>query len=171
MKGPVIRWIALIVILAEIAGIAAFFELPRLLSQVNSETAISSYQTAKVQKGDLTTSIGANGLVRSKQSAVLNWQKTGIVGLVNGARSQQVSADDVLAELKQSSLSQVIILARANLVSAQKNLDNLLNTNVTCANAELAVLKAQKALYDATKAQRSKESQVANQQTIDHKSG
>ena len=105
--------------------------------------------------------------VRSKQSAVLVWQTTGVVGQVNATRGQVVSTDAVLAELKQSSLPQSIILARANIVAAQKTLDNLLNTSVARANAELALMKAQKALDDATKAQRSKQFQVASPETID----
>jgi multidrug resistance efflux pump len=68
MKGPLIRWIALIVVLAGIAGIVAFFELPRVLSQVNSDTAVSSYQTARVQKGDLTTISAAQTQVAAAQA-------------------------------------------------------------------------------------------------------
>lgn len=167
MKKSRIGWIVLIVVLIGIVGVGGFFVVPHLISQIDAQTGAAQYQTAKVQKGDLFTSIDANGAVRSKQSTVLAWQTTGIVGQVNVTRGQVVSTDAVLAQLKDSSLPQSIILARANIVAAQKTLDNLLNTSVARANAEMALLKAQKALDDATKAQRSKQYQVASPEMID----
>ena len=167
MKRPLIRWIVWILVLAGIVGAGWLFVVPRLTSLLDAQAGVSPYLTAKVQKGDLTTSIDANGAVRSKQSAVLVWQTTGIVGQVNVTRGQVVTTDDILAQLKDSSLPQAIILARANLVWVQKTLDNLLNTSVARANAELALLKAQKVLDDATKAQRNKEYQVASPEVID----
>ena len=167
MKRPVIRWIVFIVVLAGIVGAGWFFVWPRLIAQIESQTSVTPFQTAKVIKSDLTTNVDANGAVRSKQSTVLVWQTTGVVGQVNVTRGQVVSTNDVLAQLKDTSLPQTIILARASIVSAQKTLDNLLNTSVARSNAELALMKAQKALDDATKAQRSKEYQVASEETID----
>ncbi len=163
----VIRWIVGFVLLAGIVWAGWFFGMPRVISLLDAQTSVPPYETAKVQKDDLFTSINASGAVRSKQSAVLAWQTTGVVGQVNVTRGQVVSTDDVLAQLKDSSLPQSIILARANIVAAQKTLDNLLNTSVARANAELALMKAQKALDDANKAQRSKQFQVASQETID----
>jgi HlyD family secretion protein len=167
MKKPVFRWIALIVILAGIVGAGWFFVAPRVISLLDAQIEVAPYHTAKVQKDDLFTTIDANGSVRSKQSTVLIWQASGIVGQVNVTRGQSVSTDMVLAELKPSSLPQSIILARANIVAAQKTLDNLLNTSVVRANAELALMKAQKVVDDATKAQRSKQFQVASPEMID----
>ena len=163
----VIRWIALIVVLAGILWAGWFFAMPRLTTLLDAQTGASPFLTAKVQKGDLATSVDANGTVRSRQSAVLVWQTTGIVGQVKVTRGQNVSSDTVLAQLKDSSLPQSIILARASIVAGQKTLDNLLNTSVARANAELAMFKAQKALDDASKTQRSKEYQVASEETID----
>lgn len=167
MKRPVIGWIAGFVLLAGIVAAGWFFGIPLVISLIDAQTGVAPYQTAKVQQDDLFTSIDANGAVRSKQSTVLVWQTTGVVGQVNVTRGQSVSTDTVLAQLKDASLPQSIILARANIVAAQKTLDNLLNTNVARSNAELALLKAQKALDDANKAQRSKQFQVASPETID----
>ncbi len=167
MKRAVIGWIAGLVILGGIVGAGWFLGVPRMITLVDAQAGVAPYQTAKVQKDDLFTSIDASGTVRSKQSAVLVWQTTGVVGQVNVTRGQVVSTDDGLAQLKDASLPQAIILARANIVAAQKTLDNLLNTSVARANAELALMKAQKVLDDATKAQRSKQFQVASPETID----
>jgi HlyD family secretion protein len=167
MKRPFVRWITLVVVLAGVVAAGWFFVVPGVISSIFAQTDALPYQTAKVQQEDLFNNIDANGAVRSKQSTVLVWQTSGTVGQVNVTPGQVVSTDDVLAQLKDSSLPQSIILARANLVAAQKTLDNLLNTSVARANAELALMKAQKALDDATKAQRSKQYQVASPETID----
>ncbi len=167
MMRPVIRWIAIIVVLAGIVGAGWFFVWPRAISLIDAQTGVVQYQTAKVQKGDLFTSIDANGTVRSKQSAVLAWQTTGIVGQVTVSRGQVVSTDEVLAQLKDSSLPQSIIMARANIATAQRTLDNLLNTSVARANAQLALDQAQKALDDAKQASDNKQYQRASQETID----
>jgi HlyD family secretion protein len=167
MKKPIVRWIALIVVLVGIVAAGWFFVVPRVISLIDAQTAVSPYITVQIQKGDLSTTIDANGAVRSKQTTVLVWSTTGVVGQVNVTRGQVVSTDDELAQLKDSSLPQTIILARANIVTAQKTLDNLLNTSTARANAEMTMLKAQKNLDDVTKAQRSKQYQVASQEMID----
>jgi multidrug resistance efflux pump len=95
MKGPVIRWIALIVVLVGIAGIVAFFELPRVLSQVNSETAVSSYQTARAQKGALTTISAAQTQVAVAQAFLdqvrIKTPFAGTVTVVNCEAGDQVT--------------------------------------------------------------------------------
>ncbi|HEX9013115.1 MAG TPA: efflux RND transporter periplasmic adaptor subunit, partial [Anaerolineaceae bacterium] len=101
------------------------------------------------------------------QTAVLSWQTTGVVGKVVVVRRQQVKAGDVLAELDQTSLPQAIILAQADLVNNQKALDTLLSSTDARANAQLAMVKAEKALDDAQKKRQSMQFQRASQQTID----
>ena len=54
-----------------------------------------------------------------------------------------------MASLAQSSLSQSLILARADLVTAQRNLDNLRNSNLAMAQAQQNLADAQKAYSDA----------------------
>ncbi len=106
MKRPVLGWIAVIVVLAGIGAAGWFYGVPRAIALIDAQVAAPQYQTAKVQKDDLFTSVDANGSVRSKQSAVLVWQTTGVVGQVNVTRGQVVSTDDVLAQIKDSSLPQ-----------------------------------------------------------------
>ena len=59
-----------------------------------------------------------------------------------------MNTGDVLALLNKTSLSQNIILAEADLVSAQKSLDDLKTSKLAAANAELALVNAQKDYED-----------------------
>jgi HlyD family secretion protein len=114
-------------------------------------SAVSTYQTAAIERGTLTASVGATGNVRANQTAILSWQTSGTVETVNVAIGEKVRAGDVLASLAQISLSQNIILAQADLVTAQRNLDKLLVSDTPRAQAQLALVNAQQA-YDNAKA-------------------
>ncbi len=136
--------ITAIVILAAVTGLVYW--------NSNSKAASATeYKTSKVERGTLTASIGATGTVRASQSVVLTWQAGGIVEAVNAKIGDRISANDVLATLGQTSLSQGIILAEADLVNAQKSLDDLLESDTSKAQAEQAVADAQKAVEDAQK--------------------
>jgi HlyD family secretion protein len=108
-----------------------------------------AFQTDGVKRGNLVASIGATGSVRAKQSAVLNWQTTGIVEAVNVEVGSRVTRDDVLASLDKTSLSQNIILAEADLESAKKALEDLLNSDTARAQALRNVDKAETAYEKA----------------------
>ena len=112
-------------------------------------TTQSTYQTQALARGDLTATIGATGTVRANQSAVLLWQTTGTVDQVNVKVGDQVNKGDVLASLSQTSLPQNVILAQTDLVSAQKALTDLLNSDTTRANAWITLRNAQTAYKNA----------------------
>ncbi len=69
--------------------------------------------------------------------------------------------------LLKSSLPQSVILAEADLVTAQKNLQDLKDSNVAQAQAEVALATAQQELKDAQDARSSKDYQRASDLTID----
>ncbi|NMB90781.1 MAG: efflux RND transporter periplasmic adaptor subunit [Chloroflexi bacterium] len=127
----------------------------------------SAYQTEVLSRGNLVAYVGATGTVRSNQSAVLSWQTNGIVGTLKAAKGEQVTAGAELATLKQTSLSQNIILAQADLVNAQKQLDEVMTSTEARATAELNLVKAQQAVEDAEEERQSKQYQRASQNTID----
>ncbi|MBI5963099.1 MAG: efflux RND transporter periplasmic adaptor subunit [Chloroflexi bacterium] len=117
---------------------------------INSRgTPQTAFQTTEAARGNLVASIGATGSVRAKQSAVLVWQTTGIVGAVNVDVGKRISRDEVLASLDKTSLNQSIILAEADLASAQKALEDLLNSDTARAQALIAVDSAEKAYEKA----------------------
>jgi HlyD family secretion protein len=90
--------------------------------------------------------VNANGTVRSQQSAQPAWQGVGTVGEIKVSLGEHVSTGQELAVLDKSSMPQGVILARADLVSAQKALDDLLNSGLQQAQAQKAVEDAQQAL-------------------------
>lgn len=119
-----------------------------LVRRANNNAA-TTYTTEAVIRGDLTALVGATGSVRANQSAILAWQTTGIIGAINFNIGDTVKAQDVLAALDPNSLNQSVILARADLVTAQRSLQDLLDSNANAAQAQLNLANAQKSLQDA----------------------
>jgi HlyD family secretion protein len=137
-------------IIGTILVLAAAFFGYRVISRGRAaQAAQSSLQTAPLKRGTLVAQIGASGTVRANQSATLNWQTSGTVAAVAVSVGDQVTQGTELASLSQSSLPQSVIMAQADLVDAQKALDDLLNSNLQSAQAQQAVEDAQKALDDA----------------------
>ena len=115
----------------------------------------TQYQTAKVEKGELVATVGATGTVRARQSVTLVWQTSGSVDKVNVSVGDAVAAETVLAVLSPTSVAQNIILAEADLVNAQKALDDLVASDTARAQAWIALRQSQddyekaRDLYDA----------------------
>jgi HlyD family secretion protein len=137
-------WIILVLLVAAAVAIAAYF-----INKRNSSSTATQYETVKVEKGTLTATIGATGTVRSNQTAILAWQTTGTLGEILVQPGDQVQAGDVLATLSKTSLPQNVILAQADLVAAQRNLDSLKTSETQKMQAELSLVNAQKALDSA----------------------
>jgi HlyD family secretion protein len=132
----------IIILLVVVLATSAFV----FLRQSRAQTA-TQFETATIERGSLTATIGATGTVRAKQTAVLIWQAAGTVESVSVKAGDSVSADDVLASLAKTSLPQSVILAEADLASAQKTFDELTSSNTAQAEAVIALREAQEA-YD-----------------------
>lgn len=131
------RTLLLILLVIVIAASAFIF-----VRQSNADTA-SQFQTAPLERGTLTATIGATGTVRAKQTAVLIWQAAGTVDTVNVKVGDNIPEDFVIAFLKKSSLPQSVIMAEADLADAQQALDGLLNSDKDRAEAVIALRDAQ----------------------------
>lgn len=134
-----------VVLILVIVAVVAFFVFQ--YNQSRNTDATSQFQTAVVERGSLTATIGATGTVRAQQTAVLVWQAAGTVDVVNVKVGDNVPAGFVMAYLSKTSLPQSIILAEADLASAEKALDDLLNSDTARAQAVIALRDAQEA-YD-----------------------
>jgi len=135
-----------VIVLVIVAALAFF------VWQNNSKAASgSTYQTPPAARGELTASVGATGTVRAGQQATLTWQTSGRVETVNAQIGSVVKADQVLANLVQTSMSQSIILAEADLISAKKSLADLLASNTSLAQAEQKLANAKQDVEDAQK--------------------
>ncbi|HNQ93773.1 MAG TPA: efflux RND transporter periplasmic adaptor subunit [Anaerolineales bacterium] len=132
-------WIVLLILILGVGG--SFY-----LRNSQPDTA-SQFQTASIERGNLVATIGATGTVRAKQSATLIWQAAGTVDVVNAKVGDNVPANFVLAYLEKTSLPQSVILAEADLASAQQSLDDLTNSDTALAQATINLRDAQ-AVYD-----------------------
>ncbi len=130
----------------------------------------ATYQTVAAQNGDISAIVGATGTVRPNQSVLLNWQTTGTVESVSVKVGDSVKKDDVLAVLEKTSLAQNVILAEADLLNAQRSLEDLQTSNLARAQAELSLAQAEKALenaqekYDGVHFQRGSDTKIENTQ-------
>ena len=156
-------WIPIVVVL--IIAAVVVFVLPMLTA--GQAAANSPYQTAPLSRGSLTATVGATGTIRAKQTAVLNWETSGTVESIDVKVGDSVAKDEHLASLAQTSLSQQIILAQADLVTAKRNLENLEKSNLSTSQAEQALAVAQKNLDDARDKKDSKKFTKADQSVID----
>ena len=139
--------IAVVIVLGLIA--AGWFAFSRFRTQQQA-AAISDLQTVSVELGDLISGVGATGTVRANQTAILNWQNSGSVSKVFVEAGAQVSNDEVLAQLEETSLPQNVILAGVELVSAQNDLADLLEpaSQLSLRQAEQAIAKAEQNVRD-----------------------
>jgi HlyD family secretion protein len=135
-------WIVILLLIVAVAAV--------IFWQVNAKSAsATTYKTTPAARGTLTANVGATGTVRAGQSASLTWQTSGRVETVLGKIGASVKTDEVLATLVQTSMSQGIILAEADLISAQKNLADLMASNSSLAKAEQSLANAKQAVQDA----------------------
>ena len=126
--------------------VAGFFIINSLRNRSSTSDA---YQTAIVERSDLIAIVGATGVVEAKQTTELNWQTTGRVDHVFADVNTLVKAGEILADLADNTLPQSVILAQSDLVTARKNLEDLINSNTSSAEAYRNLLTAESDLRDA----------------------
>ncbi len=146
------RTITIIVVAAVL--VAGYFGIRALRRSQQSAATLSNLQTEEAQIGSLVATVGATGTVRANQTALLIWQTSGTVEQVNAATGDKVEQGDTLASLLLTSLSQNVILAQADLVSAERALEDLYDgtADLALAQAALAVAQAQEAVESAQRA-------------------
>jgi HlyD family secretion protein len=130
-------------------GIVLVIVVLFLVFRPKGGTPSSQFQTTTIGRGNLTATVGATGTVRARQTATLVWQTTGTVDKVNVKIGDEVRAGDVLASLSKTSLPQNLILAEADLVSAQKALNDLLDSDTARAQAWITLRDAKDAYEKA----------------------
>ena len=133
----------------------------------NQDDSAAELITTTVEKGELITTVGGTGKVEANKSAVLTWDTTGNVQDVYVENGTQVLQKATLAELAPSSLPQTVILAEADLVDAQHNLDTVTQSNTQRSQTYLDLLNAEQNLKDAQEDVDAWNYNNADQQTID----
>ena len=140
------RWIWILIVVAVIVG--GYFGWRGLQSRA-VDAQILDLQTEAAARGLLTATVGATGRVRANQEAFLAFKTTGTVEMVNVEVGETVTRDTLLASLDRESISPQIILAEADLVAAEKALDDLLESELARAQAQKTLAQARDALDDA----------------------
>ena len=140
------RWFVILIVIVVLVG--GYFAI-QAYRQSQQESSISDLQTAVAATGALTASVGATGRVSANQSAVLTFQTSGMVEMLNVALGDYVHDGELLASLEHTSLATQVILAQADLVAAQQMLDDLLYSEQARAMAQRTLAQAQDDLKDA----------------------
>jgi HlyD family secretion protein len=139
-----------LVIIAVVVGVVVvIIGWGAITGQREYRAQMENLQTVKAEIGSLVATVGATGTVRAHQTANLVWQVSGTVDEVEVELGDRVAEGKVMAILEQTSLPQNVILAQADLVSAEQDLEDLFE-----AHEDLALAEAQKTLADARDAER-----------------
>lgn len=151
-----------------IIGVVGVILLIAIFASMGGEEP-ALFQTEAAGRGDLAATVGATGTVRAQQSAILLWSTTGTVGAVNVDVGSSVSRGDVLASLDKQSLNQSVILAEADLASAEKALEDLINSDTARAQAARDLDAAEAAYEKAYNYRKSLEGRITITETyLDH---
>lgn len=134
-------WIVLILVVL----VGGFFAVRKVRSS-GAAAREAEYETIVAERGDLTAVIGATGIVEAGQSANLVFETEGTVESVLVETGDEVEKDQVLAVLAEESLSSQIILAQADLLDAQRALEDLRVSGLSRAQAQDAYAQAMDAL-------------------------
>ncbi|MHC1783206.1 MAG: efflux RND transporter periplasmic adaptor subunit [Anaerolineaceae bacterium] len=136
--------IILSIVIVVVVGALIYFQIAAKNADVSS-----LYQTYTVEKTELTSMVGATGNVKANQSTRLAWSTTGRIETINVSLNQKVKAGDVLALLDKSTISQSILSAQSQLITAKQALKDLKESATAKAKAELTLAQAKIDYEDA----------------------
>jgi HlyD family secretion protein len=141
-RNIVIIIVAVVVIAIVVAGV--FFV------RASQQATQPALETGTVTQITAVSSVESSGQVAAQQAGSVYWTTTGVVGAVYVEVGDQVTKAQPLMEIDPLSAAQNVILAQADLISAQKALDEIMNpTDTAVATARQAVADAEEKLKDA----------------------
>ena len=133
--------IVVVVVIAVLFGVRTLASAKTDTATVNTEGKVVLLHSAET--------IEASGSLNAQPFAALDWKTSGVVAVVNVDPGDFVEAGDILLTLAPSFTSASIVSAQADLVTAQKNLEDLLNSNTDFAQAVIDLRGAQESYDDA----------------------
>ena len=148
LKNKKVRnWAILATVVVAVASLLAwkFF--------VSIDSANATADTASemtVVSLEVAETVETSGSLEAQPFASLKWKTGGVVEAINVQPGDFVKADDVLLTLQPASTTASIVAAQADLVTARKNLDDLLESDTASAKAVVDLQKAQDA-YDTAR--------------------
>jgi HlyD family secretion protein len=131
MKNKKLRnWsIVAVVAVAAVFVASTFFSTSKTSAQTTTATTVTSL--------DVSETVESSGSLSAQPFASLTWKTDGVVQSVNVATGDVVKSGDILADLQPSSTTSSIVSAQADLVTAQKELEDLLKSDTARAQAAI----------------------------------
>jgi multidrug efflux pump subunit AcrA (membrane-fusion protein) len=133
-----------------IAAVAVAILIPLVLQVISPTGAsTSAVSTEKRVVGlEVAETIEASGSLEAQLSATLTWNTDGVIGEVYLMAGDEIKVGDALMKLRTTTVSSSIISAQADLVTAQKELDDLLSSSDTELAQAVIDLKDSREEYD-----------------------
>jgi HlyD family secretion protein len=135
------RGIAILVVAVVALLAMTFFSTNKTKAQTTTEATVTSL--------DLSETVESSGSLAAQPFASLDWKTSGVVESVNVAPGDVVKKDDVLVALQPSSTSSSIVSAQADLIDAQKSLEDVLKSDTARAQAAIDLQDAKDAYQTA----------------------
>lgn len=92
---------------------------------IRARSSDAKYLTAKVQRGDITSTVQATGSINPLTTVPVGSYVSGTVEYIFADFNSRVQAGQVLAQLDPAIYEAQVIQARGNLANAQANVQNL----------------------------------------------
>lgn len=144
MNTKVRNWI--IVGAVVIVAIFAFFMYRNASATASQASASGSVNVVSVEVGE---TVEASGKLEAQPFASLTWKTEGVVAKINVQVGDFVKKGDILLALQPESTSANIVSAQADLINAQKELENIINSGTSLAQAKIDLNSAQEAYNKA----------------------
>jgi len=145
IKNKKIRKWAMIAIIATLAILAIFGFVFPPTGRSNAQTE----GTSTVVSLNVAETIEASGDLDAQPFAALEWKTSGIVEEVNVKPGDLVKQGDILLSLQPSSTSYNAVIAKSDLVLAQQDLEDLLKSDTSRAQAAIDLDNAQEEYDEA----------------------
>jgi HlyD family secretion protein len=139
------NWIILAIV--AIVVVAGVYFIPQLMKP--GQASADSANLGSVVTVENAVNVESSGEFQVHPYANMTWATSGTVGEIKVKAGDHVKADQVLMTLKTTSVSSSILSAKAQLIDAQKKLDDLLKSDTTRANAWIALRDAEDTLENA----------------------
>ncbi|MEW6400925.1 MAG: efflux RND transporter periplasmic adaptor subunit [Chloroflexota bacterium] len=132
-----------------IGGVAALLVVVIAVWAFGSAGASTQMDYEVVTSVEVADVIEATGTLEARPFASLDWKVAGVIEEVHVEPGDMVKAGDLLLTLQPSSTSASIASARADLITAQQNLEDLLASDLARAEAVIDLKEAQEEYDDA----------------------
>ncbi len=134
------------ILFAPFIGILA---IALVLTGCSSANAAITGGVGQVSSVTLTDKVETSGNLSADKLATLKWGTSGVVETVNVQVGDKVKMNDVLAGLRMDSVESDIATGQSELSTAQRDLQDMLDSTTSFAQAQLAVITARKNVEEA----------------------